>query len=301
MLIFTLMASPQGYSFSILTLKSNIIDAPLNCLHSHSTTKKQLIRAIFSFAADRLFEPSTDHELEINVLIGNRNVPLVEFLNESPLCFYTEDLSLLRGFDLHKHLQTDAHPFPGPNRNCPLGTSRVDVRLEFGLPHDERQSIHDFMESHLAATRANVVYYDHGSGEVADFVSFTEHDGNISVGFFIVSARAAGGHGNRVTDLYEVCSQALKSVVFADPARLIQQLQGRFDRGAGAARFVKGDLTFCVTSCNHIGVLNSSSKWSVVQPGIGRGRISPEMSNLLSATNDHLVRGGFSSLRIMGS
>ena len=57
-------------------------------------------RAIYSFAENRLFEPASDHEPHMNVLLGNRTLSFIEFLNEFPLCFYTEDLSLLRGFDL---------------------------------------------------------------------------------------------------------------------------------------------------------------------------------------------------------
>ena len=107
--------------------------------------------------------------------------------------------------------------------------------------------------------------------------------------------------GDRVTDLYEVCSQAVKSVVYADHTRLLQQILGRFDRRAGAARFVKGDVETLRRLVESYGRAAFHFEMVVVQPSIVRGRISERMSNLLSATNDHLVRGGFSPLRIMGS
>jgi len=43
-------------------------------------------RATFSFDTVRLFEPASDDEITVNVLSGTRSIPLVDFLNEYPLC-----------------------------------------------------------------------------------------------------------------------------------------------------------------------------------------------------------------------
>ena len=82
-------------------------------------------RATFSFDTDRLFEAASDHEIAVDVIVGNRNIPLLEFLNEYPLCFYTEDLSLLRGFDLYKPPGEGPLPFSGgEDRGYPVGRRR---------------------------------------------------------------------------------------------------------------------------------------------------------------------------------
>ena len=175
------------------------------------------------------------------------------------------------------------------------------MRLESGPQQGDRHSIHSFIETRLAASESSVVYYDHGSGEVADFVAFTGENGQITVALF--HCKRAGGEapGDRVNDLYEVCGQALKSVVYADPARLFKQIAGRYDRRAGASRFIKGDLNILRQLVQSHRRPDFRFEMVVVQPGIARQQLSERSANLLSATSDHLVRGGFSSLRIMGS
>ncbi len=259
-------------------------------------------RAIFSFDTERLFEPASGHEITVNVISGNRRVSLVDFLNEHPLCFYTEDLSLLRGFDLHKPLRDDRTIFRGNQIDVVQWADReVDVRLEFGESQDNRCSIHDFIETQLLASSATVAYYDHGSGEVADFIAFTEQDTRVNVKFFHCKRSGGDAPGDRVSDVYEVCGQAVKSVVYTDPARLLRQIEGRYNRRAGASRFIKG-------GCDTLRQIVQSRRRAdfqfeivAVQPGIPRDNLSSRITNLLSATNDHLVRGGFSPLRIMGS
>ena len=259
-------------------------------------------RATFSFETDRLFEPASGNKIAVEVTSGSGQVPLVDFLNEHPLCFYTEDLSLLQGFDLHRAPRAGRRLFPVSQIEAvPWAAENVDVRLEFSGPGDERRSVHDYVGTRLAASGAKVVYYDHGSGEIADFIAFTEHGGRVAVEF--LHCKRAGGKvpGDRVDDVYEVCAQAVKSVVYADPADLLQRIAGRYARGAGAARFVKGgpdDLREVVESHGRSAF---DFEMVIVQPGIGGGSLSERISNILSATNDHLVRGGFRSLRVMGS
>ena len=259
-------------------------------------------RAIFSYNADRLFEPSTRHEIDVNVVSGNSSIPLIEFLNENPLCFYTEDLSLLIGFDLHRPPAREQTPFDINQIDVvSWERERVNVQLECGFSQDDRCSIHDFIETQLADSTASVAYYDHGSGEVADFVAFTERTDKVIVELF--HCKRAGGEepGNRVNDVYEVCSQAVKSVVFADPERLFQQIGGRYRRRAGASRFIRGDLDTLSNLVDSNSPTNFQFEMVVVQPGISREHLATRIANLLSATSDHLVRGGFSPLRVLSS
>jgi len=261
-----------------------------------------IYRATFSYESDRLFEPASDHEIEINVIVGNRDVPLVDFLNEYPLCFYTEDLSLLRGFDLHPPPANGWLPFDANQIEViTWRDERVNIRLEFGPAEGGQRSIHDFVQARLAAGNASVVYYDHGTGEAADFVALTEQAGRITVEFFHCKRAGADAPGDRVGDAYEVCGQAVKSVVYTDPARLLEHVEGRYNRGAGACHFVKGNLEAFLGLVRLHSRNDFQFEIVIVQPGIARDQLSPRMANLLAATSDHLVRGGFSRLRVLAS
>ena len=260
-----------------------------------------VFRANFSYDTDRLFEPASDHEVEINVDSGKK-YPFIELLNQCPLCFYTEDLSLLRGFDLYSPPQGGGTPFSEEQIQVVNWEDEgVDIRREFGLGRNGRRSIHSFIQDYLEASAASVVYYDHGSGEVADYIAFTEVNGAVIVDLYHCKGSGGDEPGNRVEDAYEVCSQAGKSVIHTDPVSLADRIMGRYNRGAGESTFVKGD---CDLLRGLIGSYVRSDyrfKMVIVQPGIARGDLALRISNLLAATNDYLVRGGFSSLKVMAS
>lgn len=260
-------------------------------------------RATFSFDMDRLFEPRTNDGVTVDVAAGNRTIPLIDFLNECPLCFYTEDLSLLRGSDLYRPFdEEDRRPFPADQVEVVRWEHEgVDPQHEFGLARNGLRSIQDFLEVQLAGSPASVVYCDHGSGEVADFVTFEERDGHVVVCLFHCKGAGGAVPGDRVNDAYEVCGQAIKSVVYADPSRLIGRIAGRHERRAGVARFAKGDRNILQGLLQAYGRAQFQFAVVVVQPGIARNQLSPRIANLLSATNDYIVRGGFAPLRVMGS
>ena len=260
-----------------------------------------IYRATFSYETERLFEPIEGNDIDIDVVAGTSRVSLVEYLNEHPLYLYTDDLSLLAGFDLHRSSQDGKSLFSvNQIESVDWDAEEVDVRVEFGGSARARRSVHDYVEARLADSGAQVVYYDHGSGEIADFVTFAQDDGRVEIEF--LHCKRAGGTvpGDRVEDVYEVCAQAVKSVVYADPADLTARIAGRYERRAGAAKFVRGSID----ELNQLAASRARSMFDfsmvVVQPGIGRD-LSDRMANVLSAANDHLIRGGFRSLRVIGS
>jgi superfamily II DNA or RNA helicase len=255
-------------------------------------------QATFSFDTERLFEPTSGDEPPIAVVLGAREIPLIDFLNEYPLSFYTEDLSLIRAFDLYRAANVGILLFDTTQiETVAWADAQVNTRLECGPPGEDGCSIHAYMETRLAAS-ADVVYYDHGSGEVADFLALTERDGYVTVELY----HCKGARGtDRVDDAYFVCGQAVKSVIHADPASLLRHIEGRWNRDAGACKFIKGSLE------EFRRILQSHSRAAmqfeivVVQPGFARDHLSFKIAHLLAAANDHLMRGGFSPLRVIGS
>jgi hypothetical protein len=144
------------------------------------------------------------------------------------------------------------------------------------------------------------VYYDHGTGEVADFIAVTEQDDLVQVELFHCKAAGGDGAGDRVGDAYEVCGQAVKSVIWTDPHLLIRRIDRRCSEGKGACKFVRGAPGRLKEIMGRPRA-GFRFKMVLVQPGFGRDNLSPKLANLLAATNDYLVRGGFMSLPVIGS
>ena len=115
--------------------------------------------------------------------------------------------------------------------------------------------------------------------------------------------KGAGGDrpGRRVGDVYEVCGQAVKSVIYADPRLLLERIERRYANGVGEARFVCGDVDGIKELVQSRGRALFDFEMVVVQPGISRATLSQAVANILAATNDYLVHWGFRSFRIMGS
>jgi len=62
----------------------------------------------------------------------------------------------------------------GPSQN-------VDIEREFGAARTGLISIHDYLDRELSGSGATVVYYDHGTGEIADFVAFERRDERLTI------------------------------------------------------------------------------------------------------------------------
>lgn len=69
--------------------------------------------------------------------------------------------------------------------------TNVDIRREFGAGRDGLISVHGHLQLVLAASTAAVVYYDHGTGEIADFVAFDQVGERLLIRFY--HCKGAGG------------------------------------------------------------------------------------------------------------
>ncbi|HLG39333.1 MAG TPA: hypothetical protein VI461_06680, partial [Chitinophagaceae bacterium] len=74
-----------------------------------------------------------------------------------------------------------------------------------------RNSIHETLQAKLIADRFLILIYDHGTGEIADFIAINELRERISIILYHVKGSGGQNPGDRVNDVYEVCMQAVKS------------------------------------------------------------------------------------------
>jgi hypothetical protein len=110
--------------------------------------------------------------------------------------------------------------------------------------------------------------------------------------------RVAKHPGNRVGDVYEVCAQAVKSIIWCDLPRLIDRLIDRMERRKGVGRLVRGDVAtmraLALRRPVRFGMV-------VVQPGVTKSGLEPRLAEVLAAANSHLVRAGHDELEVWGS
>ncbi|WP_340672615.1 DEAD/DEAH box helicase [Bradyrhizobium ottawaense] len=258
-------------------------------------------RATFSFETDRYFEPLTREQVGAIILREHEEMPLIDFLNGEMPIFYTADLSLVDGPSLWR-AAADLPPFDSDMIEAFDWAGRnVDIGREFGDGRRGMISVHTCLEAELANSANAVVYYDHGSGEIADFIAVEEAENRLIVRFYHCKSAGGAAAGHRVGDVYELAGQAVKSVIWALKQRVFANVRRRFNNRKGSARFVCGDLERLEELLSNAAAAQIEFEFIAVQPGLRKAGLPADLGNVLAAASDHLVRGGFRPLRVMAS
>lgn len=234
------------------------------------------------------FAAADDAQVEgVSVERAHSNVDLVAYLNAHPLSFFFSDFSSLYGNELFSGPGGKPPSLPDDRFNVvDWAAHKVDIEREFGAAKPGMVSIHAHLEAQLPAA-AEIVFYDHGSGEVADFITFDRKGAGLEVALYHCKGSSGTTAGNRVSDYYEVCGQVVKSLRWIEnQGRLLAHI---LKRAKGSQRFVKGDGADLEKLIEDTRRSKVSYRLVIVQPGILRGTIG-ELGPNLAAASDYVVR-----------
>lgn len=255
-----------------------------------------------TFSFSNHYQINSGQEYLFKVEYDHHNVSLQDYLNHHPIEFILDDFSTLfnnnefiKGrnysdilFDKSKIMSFDWDKY------------RCDIEKEFGSSSKNGKiSIHDTLEKHFTSQKSDIIIYDHGTGETADFIVIKESA--ISINIELYHVKASGNHksGDRVNDVYEVSCQCMKSLLWTVNKQVFKNKIERRTKDS-SSKFIKGNLK---DFCNMIDK-TKSVKFSIVmvQPGISQNSISGKIEIILAATNDYIrSNGNNDELRIWGS
>jgi hypothetical protein len=165
------------------------------------------------------------------------------------------------------------------------------------------RSIHSYLHDELSRQSYDLVFYDDGSGEVADYVTVEETSDEVRFVFYHAKASHGEKAGERVADVYEVCGQAVKSIRWTLSARtLVQRLLSR-SKDRESERMVVGTRNNLKDLLESIARKKIAFEIVIVQPGISKSTMGPDNIALPLASADFFITtsGGFENLRVMGS
>lgn len=239
----------------------------------------------FSYNYDKYFT-AEDDDLANRILIfrteNDRGIRIMDYLNTYPLVFYYSDFSMLyNGFHyLGEVLNGQLFPLENLDDSIQWNTNGVDIKNEC----NGRTSIHEFLKSKFANEHFPFAYYDHGSGEIADFITAEMDTEEILIKLYHCKGSSGNNPGNRVDDIYEVLGQGIKSLNYTNYKRLLQRLERRQQ-----GKILNGPCCDSVSILrdfisNHRG-MKVSFQIVLVQPGITKSGIEERISHLLSAAN----------------
>lgn len=259
-------------------------------------------RLQFKIAESPQFSYLSDDDNRIELVFGRHSEDLVDYLNDNPLNLMLDDWSRICGEEHFPASDEVFEPFDKERIKVVdwIGGG-VDITVEYA---DNRgnvipSSIQKFLERELNVDDNAVVFWDHGSGEAADFIVLKPAvDDGVSVVLYHCKSAGGAEPGNRVGDVYEVCAQAIKSIIWCDLPRLIDRLLDRMERGKGVGRIVRGDAATMRALAQRRPVRFGMV---VVQPGITKNNLEPKLAEVLAAANSHLVRAGHDELEVWAS
>jgi superfamily II DNA or RNA helicase len=231
---------------------------------------------------------------------------LADWLCEHPPVFYAADKSSFEGMN---------HIAPPQLQTAVLTTDDADfidwtgceICTEFlqddGSPEAIQKrrdlagkaTVQEHLESHLLA-ESNLValFYDHRSGEAADYIAVT-HTGNGVVDVALYHCKGAGGQptGGRVGDVYEVAGQLVKSVYYCDVPTLLEHMKDRMHRRhKNPSSFKVGDLPTLTQLLGGTPATKLTFTVVGVQPGISQKQIDSHLADLMMFGVDYAKRGG---------
>jgi len=172
-----------------------------------------------TFDLENFFTSTGDNHLWYVDEDSGEIIPFANFLHEYPILFYFQDFASLRLNEVsNKVIRVNSSL--SLDKIEILDWSDTDIECEYQGNIQPRKHIHAKLREELEARTPNVLIYDHGSGEMADFVLVREESESIQVEFYHCKGAGGPNVGNRVGDFYEVCGQSVKSSIYTSLSAL---------------------------------------------------------------------------------
>lgn len=153
----------------------------------------------------------------------------------------------------------------------------------------------------------DIIYDDDGSGEIADIVTFKILAERIDVELYHIKYSKSGKVDSQVSNLYEVCGQAQKSVnwKFKKSKEFLEHLlrrETKKEKAVTCSRFEKGTKEDLVKILD---IVHSRVpivyNIFIIQPSISQLTVTEQQLTLLGVTENYLMDRALINLKVIGS
>ena len=245
---------------------------------------------------------------KLHIKTSKAIIDLPDYFTDNPIIFKTFDDALISGDEIYKSIDTNnQNKIFDPNRIIAIDWDKynTNIKKEFYKSDEKRgkmNSIQESLETFLLEDPNNIfVIFDHGSGEIADYISLQENDSEIIVKIYHVKKMSGATYNANVSDVYEVAGQAVKSIIWLlSKASLITKMEKR--RSSGKCVFKKGTFTDFKEKLR-----GSQKQFScfvvIVQPALSRSKpMDNHIQEILASANSYISKAGkVKGMEIIGS
>lgn len=221
---------------------------------------------------------------------GREVVSLAAFFEINPPTIFAVDGSEVRGAQLLENRGIGQKVFPVQSITvCDWSGVNIQEESKWKDGKIRRNSIQAFWIERLRLDGPLFIFDDDDAGEAADVITLDESAGVLSVHLYHCKFSSGAEAGARVKDCYEVCGQAVKSARWVNNyLRLLDHIQKReskASRGSRGSRFEHGSCREFTNFARQAKRMRADFRISIVQPGISRSGVTPEISSILGAAD----------------
>jgi superfamily II DNA or RNA helicase len=277
-----------------LRLKSMTEDGPLEFEIFSEYTSVGFTLDIFKKAGGSDYSFNKTDKRKAAIHFGTQSKDVCDFFNEDPPIIWFADGSSVRGA-VQYCLKHAIDPYDRERiESWGWSSMGVDITKESQgierLPDSIQWAvIHRLLDDGTF----DVVFDDHGPGEIADVVAIRAEDDKIVIQLYHCKCSREKEAGARIEDMYEVCGQAQKNILWLDEPRVLFRhllTRGSKREAAGqTSRYEKGDMNELLRIQNMTHMKPITTRVHIVQPGLSREGASNKQLALLSVTENYLM------------
>ena len=250
------------------------------------------VSLILTVGGEEGFKVNRTSKDEVKIHIGKLEVPIENYLSDYPPLIRFVDISELDGNLFIKPQSVQDFVFPDEFFEI-WDWEGVSIKKEsIWKDGAERQdSIQWKVAQEILSRNYDVVFDDDSAGEAADLVCFKEEQDHIRL--LLIHCKFSKGEtpGERVNDVVEVCSQAVRSAKwkwkFKDLCRHVLERDRRLSDNRGP-RFLKGTKSDMNKFVKLFKYKEVKPEIVVVQPGLSKVNHTPDQRIVLAAAYSYL-------------
>lgn len=173
-----------------------------------------------------------------------------------------------------------------------------DITKEFRKRDDlGNLSIQDYVNERLKREGVDYCYYDHGTGEIADFISGKIEGQKLVISLYHCKGSSGEKAGNRVGDIYEVCEQVIKSSIWLSNVQFKEKIEARYLANSNPFSYRQDDVSVLEGLREKVHN-NVEYQLVIVQPGIASTRLQKKMQPTIASCNAFCVNKGYREIKI---
>ncbi|MES2206778.1 MAG: DEAD/DEAH box helicase family protein [Pseudomonadota bacterium] len=216
---------------------------------------------------------------------------LEQFFQENPPTMFLLNGCTISGCVYTDYGECDIHEIPS-NQIESLIWEDVDYTVEshYKDGNFRANSIQEYMMKQCVQDGAKIVFNDDNSGESADIVAIFVTDGILY--FKLIHCKySKSSSGARLSDLHEVCGQAIVSLRYKwKPEELIKHLERRNNTGVlKNKRFYSGNTAILDDIKKALKYSDVKFEFSIAQPGVKTSELNSDMKRLLGSVYSTVV------------